>query len=45
MGGLSAISAGSRTTVWRVIAASAIYRYTNFDANPWINIPGGLSDT
>ncbi|MYU19423.1 hypothetical protein GTZ78_54270, partial [Streptomyces sp. SID8361] len=20
------------------------YRYTNYDANPWINIPGGLSD-
>src|ERR1700760_3543305 len=43
-GGLSAISAGSRTTVWGVNAGSAIYRYTNFDANPWINIPGGLSD-
>ncbi|SCF84602.1 hypothetical protein GA0115260_103151, partial [Streptomyces sp. MnatMP-M27] len=34
-GGLSAISVGSRTTVWGVNAASAIYRYTNYDANPW----------
>ncbi|WP_405752611.1 hypothetical protein OG232_17415 [Streptomyces sp. NBC_01411] len=43
-GSLTAISAGSRTTVWGVNGASAIYRYTNYDANPWINIPGGLSD-
>ncbi|OKJ31970.1 hypothetical protein AMK24_28120 [Streptomyces sp. CB02366] len=25
-------------------AASSIYRYTNYDANPWLHIPGGLSD-
>ncbi|MFD5646418.1 tectonin domain-containing protein [Streptomyces anulatus] len=43
-GSLSAISAGSRTTVWGVNAASAIYHYTNYDGSPWINIPGGLSD-
>ncbi|MFE8913747.1 tectonin domain-containing protein [Streptomyces globisporus] len=43
-GGLSAVSAGSRTTVWGVNAASAIYHHTNYDADPWINIPGGLSD-
>ncbi|MFJ3127962.1 tectonin domain-containing protein [Streptomyces sp. NPDC086993] len=33
-GALTAISAGSRTTVWGVNAASAIYRYTNYDAGP-----------
>ncbi|WP_444963891.1 tectonin domain-containing protein [Nocardiopsis sp. M1B1] len=41
-GGLTRISAGSRTNVWGVNASGAIYRYTNDDANPWIKIPGGL---
>ncbi|WP_254886089.1 tectonin domain-containing protein [Streptomyces sp. NA02950] len=40
-GSLSAISAGSRTTVWGVDRASAVHRYTNYDAGPFINIPGG----
>ena len=43
-GGLSAISAGSRTNVWGVNSADQIWRYTNQDANPWLQIPGGLSD-
>ncbi|MDQ0811405.1 hypothetical protein QFZ63_003119 [Streptomyces sp. B3I7] len=33
-GSLTAISAGSRTTVWGVNAVGAIYRYTNHDAKP-----------
>ncbi|MEU5231960.1 tectonin domain-containing protein [Streptomyces anulatus] len=33
-GSLSAVSAGSGTTVWGVNAASAIYRYTNYDGSP-----------
>ncbi|MEV8635781.1 tectonin domain-containing protein, partial [Streptosporangium sp. NPDC051023] len=43
-GGLTAISAGSRSNVWGVNSAGNIFRYTNDDANPWIQIPGGLSD-
>ncbi|MEU1624122.1 tectonin domain-containing protein, partial [Streptomyces sp. NPDC020096] len=43
-GSLTAISAGSRTNVWGVDSAGGIYRYTNNDANPWIKIPGSLSD-
>nr|WP_279343870.1 tectonin domain-containing protein [Streptomyces sp. PBSH9] len=39
-GGLSAISAGSRTTVW----CERGYHHTNCDANPWINIPGTATD-
>lgn len=29
--------------MWGVNAASAIYRYANYDANPWIKVPGVLS--
>ncbi|MFJ1673989.1 tectonin domain-containing protein, partial [Streptomyces sp. NPDC088251] len=43
-GGLSRISVGSRTNVWGVNSGGGIYRYTNDDANPWVNIPGSLSD-
>ncbi|HSA53594.1 MAG TPA: tectonin domain-containing protein [Yinghuangia sp.] len=43
-GGLAAIAAGSRTTVWGVNSGGGIYRYTNNDGNPWVNIPGGLID-
>ncbi|CAM5555005.1 hypothetical protein SBADM41S_03459 [Streptomyces badius] len=43
-GSLVRIDAGSRTNVWGVDSADAIYRYTNHDANPWIKIPGALSD-
>ncbi|WP_256088850.1 MULTISPECIES: tectonin domain-containing protein [unclassified Streptomyces] len=25
-------------------SSGGIYRYTNNDANPWVNIPGSLSD-
>ncbi|OQD56749.1 hypothetical protein BM536_007140 [Streptomyces phaeoluteigriseus] len=25
-------------------SGNGIYRYTNHDTNPWIKIPGGLSD-
>ncbi|MEE1767433.1 hypothetical protein PUR34_04375, partial [Streptomyces sp. JV185] len=39
-GGLTAISAGSRTNVWGVNANANIYRYTGDDANPWVQIPG-----
>ncbi|MFJ7220678.1 tectonin domain-containing protein, partial [Streptomyces sp. NPDC098090] len=37
-GGLTAISAGSRTNVWGVNANANIYRYTGDDANPWVQI-------
>jgi hypothetical protein len=30
--------------VWGVNSAGHIYRYTQDDANPWVQIPGGLSD-
>ncbi|MFD3734465.1 tectonin domain-containing protein [Streptomyces sp. NPDC058632] len=43
-GGLSAISAGSRTTVWGVNAGAAICKYSNYDGAPWVNVPGALSD-
>ncbi|KAJ7289658.1 hypothetical protein C8J57DRAFT_1165425, partial [Mycena rebaudengoi] len=43
-GGLSRISAGSATNVWRVNSGGNIYRYTGDDSNPWVHIPGGLSD-
>ncbi|MEV5202818.1 tectonin domain-containing protein, partial [Streptomyces sp. NPDC053720] len=43
-GGLTRISAGSRTNVWGVNANGNIYRYTGDDANPWVQIPGGLTD-
>ncbi|MEU1899575.1 tectonin domain-containing protein, partial [Nocardiopsis dassonvillei] len=43
-GALTRISTGSRTIVWGVNSSAAIYRYTNDDANPWVNIPGGLTD-
>ncbi|MEE1766729.1 hypothetical protein PUR34_00340, partial [Streptomyces sp. JV185] len=43
-GGLTAISAGSRTNVWGVNANANIYRYTGDDANPWVQIPGALTD-
>ena len=42
-GGLARISAGSRTNVWGVNSGSSVYRYTLNDANPWVQIPGGLS--
>jgi virginiamycin B lyase len=43
-GSLVAISAGSRTDVWGIDPAGSIYRYTNYDANPWIKIDGGATD-
>lgn len=30
--------------MWGVNAAGNIYRYTNNDANPWVQIPGALTD-
>ncbi|GGY98383.1 hypothetical protein GCM10010300_48120 [Streptomyces olivaceoviridis] len=42
-GALTAISAGSRTSVWGVNAGGSIYRFTNHDASPWVLIPGGLT--
>ncbi|WP_399010705.1 tectonin domain-containing protein [Streptomyces sp. EAS-AB2608] len=38
------MSAGSRTSVWGVNSGGNIYRFTNNDASPWVQIPGGLSD-
>ncbi|MEE1838300.1 tectonin domain-containing protein, partial [Streptomyces sp. JV190] len=43
-GSLKASDAGSRTNVWGVNSGDGIYHYTNNDANPWVNIPGSLSD-
>ncbi|MEV2256922.1 tectonin domain-containing protein [Streptomyces sp. NPDC050147] len=46
-GSLKRIAVGSRTNVWGVDPAGAIYRYTNNDAsgsNPWIKIPGTATD-
>ncbi|KAJ7574961.1 hypothetical protein C8J56DRAFT_1032801 [Mycena floridula] len=43
-GALKRISAGSRTNVWGVNAAGNIYRYTGDDSNPWVQIPGALTD-
>ncbi|WP_051842958.1 tectonin domain-containing protein [Streptomyces sp. NRRL F-5193] len=44
-GGLTGISAGSRSNVWGVNANGQIYRFTNDDATPWHGVPGGLSTT
>ncbi|WP_243878717.1 tectonin domain-containing protein [Streptomyces sp. KS 21] len=30
--------------MWGVKSGQGIYRYTNDDQNPWVKIPGGLSD-
>ena len=43
-GSLNRISVGSRTNVWGVNSAGEIYRYTQDDANPWIQVPGTLTD-
>ncbi|MCM2388236.1 tectonin domain-containing protein, partial [Streptomyces albipurpureus] len=43
-GGLTRITAGSRTTVWGINSSDQIYRYTNHDANPWVGIPGAAVD-
>ncbi|MFJ2134506.1 tectonin domain-containing protein, partial [Streptomyces sp. NPDC087845] len=43
-GGLTRISAGSRTHVWGVNSLDQIYRYTGHDTNPWIGIPGRAVD-
>ncbi|MFF5506508.1 tectonin domain-containing protein, partial [Streptomyces roseolus] len=43
-GGLTGISAGSRSNVWGVNANGQIYRFTNDDATPWHGVPGGLTD-
>ncbi|MFC9283709.1 tectonin domain-containing protein, partial [Streptomyces collinus] len=43
-GGLTRIAVGSRTNVWGVNSAGNIYRYTNNDASPWVQVPGGLTD-
>ena len=43
-GGLTAISAGSRTNVWGVNSSGSIYRCTGDDTKPWIQIPGALTD-
>lgn len=46
-GSLKRIAVGSRTNVWGIDPAGAIYRYTNNDAsggNPWVNIPGNATD-
>ncbi|MFC8710843.1 tectonin domain-containing protein [Streptomyces sp. NPDC057197] len=39
-GTLTRIAVGSRTNVWGVNAGGNVYRYTNNDANPWVQIPG-----
>ncbi|WP_348533727.1 tectonin domain-containing protein, partial [Kitasatospora sp. GAS204B] len=44
VGSLSAISAGSRTSVWGVNGSGEIFRYSGYDANPWVSIPGSLTD-
>ncbi|WP_228470920.1 tectonin domain-containing protein [Streptomyces alkaliphilus] len=43
-GALTAISAGSRTSVWGVNSAGNIYRYSGNDGSPWSRVPGGLTD-
>ncbi|GHA70012.1 hypothetical protein GCM10010372_81630 [Streptomyces tauricus] len=43
-GGLTGISAGSRSNVWGVNSEGKIYRFTNDDATPWHGVPGGLTD-
>ncbi|MCW8103685.1 tectonin domain-containing protein, partial [Streptomyces tauricus] len=40
-GGLTGISAGSRSNVWGVNSEGKIYRFTNDDATPWHGVPGG----
>ncbi|BCM65228.1 hypothetical protein EASAB2608_00562 [Streptomyces sp. EAS-AB2608] len=30
--------------MWGVNSGGNIYRFTNNDASPWVQIPGGLSD-
>ncbi|MGW3407383.1 tectonin domain-containing protein, partial [Streptomyces zhihengii] len=37
-GALVRIAVGSRTNVWGVNSAGNIYRYTNNDASPWVQI-------
>ncbi|KAJ7804747.1 hypothetical protein B0H14DRAFT_2586692 [Mycena olivaceomarginata] len=43
-GGLTRISAGSVSNVWGVNAGGNIFRYTGDDSNPWVQIPGALTD-
>ncbi|MEU5646847.1 protein kinase domain-containing protein [Streptomyces milbemycinicus] len=43
-GKLARISVGSRTNVWGVNDTGEVWRYTNHDANPWLQIPGELKE-
>ncbi|MFH9677450.1 hypothetical protein ACH4L5_35005 [Streptomyces sp. NPDC017405] len=38
------LDAGSRSSVWGADSAGVVYRYSNFDATPWVKVLGSLSD-